>query len=62
MRWTFTSKSVSIPPLPADGMMVGVVTPIRQTKHLTGDEVHALWRYLQTVPSVPTGGMQTASR
>lgn len=45
-----------------NGTTVGVVMPIRQTKHLTDDEVQALWLYLKTLPSVPTGEMQTALR
>jgi mono/diheme cytochrome c family protein len=45
-----------------NGTLVGDVMPIRLTKGLTDEEVHALWLYLQTLPAVPTGGVRTASR
>jgi mono/diheme cytochrome c family protein len=44
-----------------DGSPVSQVMPIRRTKGLTDEEIRALWLYLQTVPSVPTGTVQTAS-
>jgi mono/diheme cytochrome c family protein len=45
-----------------DGSTVNPVMPIRLTKNLTDEEVHALWLYLRTLPATPTGGIQTASR
>ena len=45
-----------------NGIPANPVMPIRMTKNLTDDEIQALWLYLKTVPTVPTGGLQTASR
>ncbi len=45
-----------------DGTPVSDVMPIRLTKGLTDEEVHALWLYLQTLPATATPGIQTASR
>jgi cytochrome c553 len=45
-----------------NGTPVSDVMPIRLTKGLTDEEIHALWLHLQTLPAVPTPGIQTASR
>ena len=45
-----------------DGAPVNQVMPVRLTKNLTGDEVHALWLYLRSLPATATPGLQTASR
>jgi mono/diheme cytochrome c family protein len=45
-----------------DGSTVNPVMPIRLTKNLTDDEIRALWLYLRTLPAMPSGGIQTASR
>jgi mono/diheme cytochrome c family protein len=45
-----------------DGSTVNPVMPIRLTRNLTDEEIHALWLYLRTLPATPLGGMQTASR
>lgn len=45
-----------------NGSPVGPVMPIRLTKRLTDEEMKALWLYLQTLPAMPTPGLQTASR
>ena len=45
-----------------NGIPANKVMPIRLTKNLTDDEIRALWLYLKTVPTVPTAGVQTASR
>lgn len=45
-----------------DGSTVNPVMPTRLTKNLTDDEVRALWLYLRSLPAMPFGGLQTASR
>ena len=45
-----------------NGVPANRVMPIRMTKNLTDDEIRALWLYLRTLPTMPTGGLQTASR
>jgi mono/diheme cytochrome c family protein len=45
-----------------NGILVNAAMPFRQLKHLTDDEIHSIWIYLQSLPAAPTPGLQTASR
>jgi cytochrome c553 len=44
------------------GIAVNEVMPVRLTKRLSDDEIHAIYLYLRTLPPTATPGLQTASR
>jgi cytochrome c553 len=44
------------------GIAVNDVMPVRLTKRLSDDEIHAIYLYLRTLPPTATPGLQTASR